>query len=609
MSTEEVLQDHSTIKVDSPHWGVFEPDMIDESNEEVELIQYKELNVTNTVGLTRYELETRDKEAYLLPHDGYLECEYKIVQANGTPIPATDKIALQNCCLSLFKDAQYMIENQMIEEVLDPGMVYTIKNISDFSAQHQSIASNQGFYLDTQDSASLPNCNLRFFNNTGVRAGVELFVSANATPNIFVSSPAVSVSTWQNGDSVVAKLGDYSSPYDIQFRAAAALVADGLDTAQPVRTLSLDANGQVLLDYDGTNVDKDNHYVQAYVMYNGVQLDEVKFFVNRANAHVRVYLQQNGTSNNANPNARPIDYNTIANGDLLFGASRIESYNKGFTKRQARTAASKVDYVWIPLKDIFQFPRHYQKVSRGLRHRLIFNRNSDSQALMKFGNHADRTFQLTGISMWIPRLKGSLDVINKLQKPLVSGATVDVNFTDLSYWKTNVTQTAGSNKAIQLASTSKRPIRCWVAFQKASRYDGGQETNKRVFDNLKIQDIEVRLNGRKYPTMSYRFPNPTTTYEGYNRAYTMLMNSAYKMKDHDEGSLLDLETFYSLYNIFYFDLTAQEQGLFDSVKYSEVEVRWSNPGNDIPPYHVHILLENERKIVLSGLNGSLAVQL
>lgn len=65
----------------------------------------------------------------------------------------------------------------------------------------------------------------------------------------------------------------------------------------------------------------------------------------------------------------------------------------------------------------------------------------------------------------------------------------------------------------------------------------------------------------------------------------MFMNAGNKMKDHDEGSLLDLETFYKLYNIFYFDLTAQEEGLFDSVKYSELG---RLDGQILPMYHLII---------------------
>jgi len=596
--SESVMSDQSTIKVDSPHWGIFEPDMIDVSNEEYEWIQYKELNVTNTVGLTRYELETRDKEAYILPHDGYLEIETKIVQADGTAIPATDKIAFQNCLLSLMKDADYYIEDQLIEHLDNPGQAYLMKNISDFSKQHETIASNEGFYLDTFDKATLQYCNLRFFDNTGARAGYELYFAMNATPDM-AATVAAAADTWQAGDAVVPRVEISPGVFKDVILYSNASFHSAVPAVGTVRPVTIEANGLLTLTDLGAN----NDFIRAFID-DGT---EITFL----GGDVVIRPQQNGAAGAP----RPIDALTaagaaVAANTLITGyiQSKPDLFNVGFSKRKARTAQSKVDYAWIPLKNIFQFARHYQKCSRGLRHKLIFNRNSDQQALFKFGNHADRTFQITGISMWIPRLKGSLEVVKKLENKLVSGASVDVNFTDLTWWKTTTTQTGGSDKAVNLATTSKRPVRVWVAFQYASRYDGGQQTNKRVFDNLQISQIEVRLNGRKYPTMAYRFPNPTTTLEGYNRVYAMLMNAGYKMKDHDEGSLLDLETFYKLYNIFYFDLTAQEEGLFDSVKYSELEVRWSNPAN-VAPYYMICLYESERKLKMSGLNGSLAIAL
>ena len=103
----------------SPHWGVFDADMMDLSNVEYEYINYKELNVTNLAGKDRYDIETRDKDSYILPNDGYLEVEYKIVtDAAGTAIPLTDKVAVQNCAMSLFKDAEYMIEDQRMNTLM-----------------------------------------------------------------------------------------------------------------------------------------------------------------------------------------------------------------------------------------------------------------------------------------------------------------------------------------------------------------------------------------------------------------------------------------------------------------------------------------------------------
>lgn len=479
---------------------------------------------------------------------------------------------------------------QRVEYVSDPGLTYTIKNISDFSKQHEGIASNEGFYLDTNDTPTMQNCNLQFFNNTGARAGYELFFVVTLLE--VTATVATSATTWVAGDSVVPRIRLRDGTYkDVTFRTNAAFASANMLTGV-ARALTIEANGKL-----GIDAGADNVFIRAFtsegieviLMSNNVQ---VEFAKNSANA------------------AAPIDGGNTAlvNGSTVTGLALIQdAYNKGFEARQRRTELSTVDYVWIPFKNIFQFCRHYRKVSRGLRHRIVLNRNSDSLTLLKHGSQVtDRVFQITNLSAWIPRLQPSLEVLKGLEAQLSSNTVVDVNFTDLTLYRSGQTFTNGSNNALQLATTSKRPIRVYVAFQNAARVNGGQVTNKRVFDNIQLREIEVRLNGRKYPLYAYKFPNPTTTYEGFNRAYAMLMNASYKMKDHDEGSLLDLETFYNLYQIYYFDLTAQNDDLFKSVSYAELEIRWSNV--NIDNYYVYCLYESERKLKFQGLNGSLVLQ-
>src|SRR5688572_5731146 len=95
----------------SPYFEVFSSDIMDLSTVEYEYVNYKENNVSNISGLQRYDIETRDNDSYILPCDGYLDVEYRLMQSDGaTNILAKDKIALQNNALSLFKDAEYMIE-------------------------------------------------------------------------------------------------------------------------------------------------------------------------------------------------------------------------------------------------------------------------------------------------------------------------------------------------------------------------------------------------------------------------------------------------------------------------------------------------------------------
>ena len=190
-------------------------------------------------------------------------------------------------------------------------------------------------------------------------------------------------------------------------------------------------------------------------------------------------------------------------------------------------------FVWIPLKNMFLFCRSYDKVSRGLRHKLVLNRQDDSQMLYRFGG-ADRAVAITYISCWIPRLKPNLDTLKMLEGKLASNDLYTVNFTDLTVWRLNTLQTGhASNSAIQLATTTKKPIRMWVVFQRAERVNPTQVWNKRVFDNVNTTNIQCRLNGRQYPLYEYKIgPN----FIEYNRVYQAFLSSGHKHMDGHDSS-------------------------------------------------------------------------
>ncbi|HRP37087.1 MAG TPA: hypothetical protein PLS50_04715, partial [Candidatus Dojkabacteria bacterium] len=66
MSTE--VQD-----VTNPMWNIFEPELVDNSTVDYNMVEYRELNVVNSAGLPTLQLETRDRDAFILPHEGALE--------------------------------------------------------------------------------------------------------------------------------------------------------------------------------------------------------------------------------------------------------------------------------------------------------------------------------------------------------------------------------------------------------------------------------------------------------------------------------------------------------------------------------------------------------
>lgn len=599
----------------NPYWSILDPELIDDSTTQYDYVNYKEQNVATSATQTSYTLETKDIATYLYPHAGKLQFSYKIVDTTGNPIPITDKVAVQNNILSLFKDITYYIEDQSIEKLDMPGLAYTIKNVSEFSKQYgQSVSSNENFFLDTFDRPIIPKCNLRFFNTSN--ANFELYFVMNATPNMATTVPTTVVGgtvTWTANDVIVPRIEITPGVFkDVTFYSDAAYntaIPPGTGATGVARSLTVQAGGLLSLN----NVAADDHYIRGFID-DGT---EIIFMGNDS----RIFLQQHGGA------ASPIDAVTpgifgtasaaVAAGVFITGYANVKNaYNKGFYERQKRVQStgtlvapvSKVDSVWIPLANMFSFCRHYRKVVRGQRHKITINKNNVADALLKFGNQPDRNFIITDISLWIPAVAPNLKIINPLETSLASRQITNVYFTDLYCWKSGTSFNQGNSKSVEVAVSSKKIIKVWIAFQNAARVNSiDQSYNKRVFDDITVTNIQVRLNNNPFPNYQHNFNSTISNYDGWNRAYVNLMDAGYKLNDTDEGSLLNLDQFKTLYPIFYFDLQAQPDELFMKTATQKLQIYWDCGAANNINYYPIVMYESERMIKIQALEGTIAL--
>ena len=70
----------------APYWQVFEPPMIDKSTTEFEYVEYqqRDANQMDKADGGQYTIETRDMDAYLLPHKAVLEVRGRLTKADGS---------------------------------------------------------------------------------------------------------------------------------------------------------------------------------------------------------------------------------------------------------------------------------------------------------------------------------------------------------------------------------------------------------------------------------------------------------------------------------------------------------------------------------------------
>lgn len=577
----------------SPQWQLFTRDQMDLSTVEKEFVEYRESNVTGASALSRFQLETRDKDAFLLPSEGYIEVRYQMSSTEGTftALPASEEIALQNSAVSLFKKTEFALEDQVIESNDNPGLSHLVKNISDFSKQYgESIAANEHFYLDNKEHPYGKKSGLRFFNNTAPRVGYELFFVSNGTN--YAATVAGSAATWQNGDAIEAKYDD--------------------EIVLPYATVK------------ATTVETESAFTitgAGLLTVAGITGNTIELVCRLSNSGEEIRLYRDGVGFRGQYQAAGLIDAGATVGAVLSGAPQTpvpDRYNSGFSKRSAVVSGGKLATAFIPLKHLFLFCRSFDKVSRGLRIRVTLERNTDSEMILRgvsnTATNAARYVIVQYISMWIPRVKPDLATLKMVNDNLQSNELFDVNFTDLSHFKSATALTATGQQSLQISTTSKKPIRVWVTFQKAARVSTSQLVNKRVFDFLGMNSIQVRLNNKIFPAFEYKFgaqglPGvgaPATEDIGIARAYNALMNSAYKMRGADEGSLITPDQWKSLYPIYYFDLTHQDEDLYKATKTAELEVRWdlASPGTG---YFVNVFYESERLVKFKGVSGSLAI--
>ncbi|DAC81746.1 TPA_asm: hexon [Trichoplax MELD virus] len=133
----------------SQYLRIDEPNHADNSIVEFEYIEYLPRDTDMDKG--SYLIETRDEDVYLLPHKAVIEIRGNLTKDSGSLYNADDAVTLVNNGLSLFRSAQYQINNHTVEEIND-WLPYasTILNLVMYSDDYsRSIATNMLWYRDT----------------------------------------------------------------------------------------------------------------------------------------------------------------------------------------------------------------------------------------------------------------------------------------------------------------------------------------------------------------------------------------------------------------------------------------------------------------------------
>lgn len=295
----------------------------------------------------------------------------------------------------------------------------------------------------------------------------------------------------------------------------------------------------------------------------------------------------------------------------------IETYNNnrqanlGFTARQNITTGNKQITLMLPLSQIFGFCRDIDKVFRGVKHSLILDREISDNYIMRANGVAAGKFNISHISLWMPKVKPSLKLESEIDSMLVKGHIKELYFEQMRVYRTMFQPTETSMTwRITTQPGTELPRHVFIAFQSSER-DSNQEMNNMIFDNANLRHISCRINSVQYPEREFEC-NFTQENRKYSRSYMSFLEAVNKYQDTDTGCQLSAEEWASLYPIHHFDVSKHNDRLKNSS--ADIEIRF-NLGNNFrnlannadQPFYVYAVVLCDRYLQLEGLSGRMNI--
>ena len=265
----------------------------------------------------------------------------------------------------------------------------------------------------------------------------------------------------------------------------------------------------------------------------------------------------------------------------------------------------------LPLSQIFGFCHDIDKVFHGVKHSLILDREISDNYIMRANGVAAGKFNISHISLWMPKVKPSLRVESEIDSMLVKGHIKELYFEQMRVYQTmfQPTQTSMTWRITTKPGT-ELPRHVFIAFQSSKR-DSNQVMNNMIFDNANLRRISCRINSVQYPEREFEC-NFSQENRNYSRSYTNFLEAVNKYQDSDTGCQLSAEDKASLYPIHHFDVSKHNNRLKNSS--ADIEIRFnleSNfrnlENNADQPFYVYAVVFSDRYFKLEGLSSQMNI--
>ena len=274
------------------------------------------------------------------------------------------------------------------------------------------------------------------------------------------------------------------------------------------------------------------------------------------------------------------------------------TYNKGFAERKLLLGASLIITRELPLNKYSFFESLEMNLLPSGRLELNLEIESDANLIWQAGNNC--RVIITKLQLIVPRItfnsEGQSIYMSKFLKPY-----------KWMYLRENIersnstTQRAGHFK---ISTGISKPRHVFVFIINDTSIDS-QTSNPFLYNTFSVSTdprtlINCHLevgNGQEYPEIHY---TPSTDLA---RVYRDVLKYVHKINEYNEGSLLNISNFQTLFPFLYFDLTKQKTDIKDGT--TKLTFRYELSGTTTTDYSLYALTLYEQEAELIQQNGKL----
>ena len=349
---------------------------------------------------------------------------------------------------------------------------------------------------------------------------------------------------------------------------------------------------------DGANIAVDDHNgivnsIHSFIKNFDIKLNGKKVYdCNDANHCVNIkslleyspaYIQSTGT-------------NEFFHTDTT--RTPVEADNKGFAVRKLLLGTSQIVTRELPLNRYSFFESLELNLLPSGRLELNIEIESDANLIWQGANNC--RVIITKLQLIVPRItfnsEGQSLYMSKFLKPY-----------KWIYLRENIersnstTQRAGHFK---ISSGISKPRHVFVFIINDASIDS-QTSNPFLYNTFSVSTdprtlINCHLevgNGQEYPEIHYT-PSAELT-----RVYRDVLKYVHKINEYNEGSLLNISNFQTLFPFLYFDLTKQKTDIKDGT--TKLTFRYELSGTTTTPYSIYALTLYEQEAELIQQKGKL----